>query len=230
MTILAARLQTAFRPSFGRQAALAVLIAALHGLLLWSMREASDRPISSGPVADSHPLQWVLLETPATEPVLHSQVRQNAANAKPPRRRAPAAAAPAAPATRAQILPPPSQPAIGPAPGAVTNADPDKGLLARSLRDVAAIDRQLRKDFPPMEQQGLPTPQQKLAAGIAAAAQGSGGPGTTIQELGVINGLVATKVSTPFGSYCVFQPHVGSSKGHDQFSGRGPRMTMGNCP
>jgi hypothetical protein len=220
MTILAARLRTAFCPSCGRQAVLVLLIAALHGLLLWSMRAPSDRPVSSGPVSDSHPLQWVLPETPAAEAIVHPQVRQSTANTKPQRRRATGLAAPATPATRTHILPPPSQPA----------ADPDHGLLARSLRDVAAIDRQLRKDFPRMEQQGLPTPQQKLAAGIAAAAQGSGGLGATIQELGVINGSLVTKVSTPFGSYCVFQPHVGSSKGRDQVSGRGPQMTMGNCP
>lgn len=113
-------------------------------------------------------------------------------------------------------------------------AAPVDSLAQKSLRDVGAIDRQLRQESgqkPGQERRPLPhtaplSAQQKMAAGIAAAARPRG---TSTEEIVQPNGIRYTKVTTPFGSYCVFRGSAGYDMGHDQMQ-RGIRSWTSDCP
>jgi hypothetical protein len=177
------------------------LSCIVHLWLVWAWRHAGSPPIPArSPITAQLSLQLRLI--PWSIPVAllaHGAPAASRLQAATPRRR-----------DQIVFLPVPLQ---SEPPAAITVADPSlippeprhRGDLAASaLAGVGKIDHDLRQAAPPrpgLLQTPANTPATRLGQGIAAAYIPTS---TTMEELTTANGQKYTKVTGPFGTYCVW--------------------------
>lgn len=206
-----------------------LLTALIHIALLYAMwRQLPDRPAVRP--ADGRPaIQWLLPLSPRPAPAQPSprQPELRPAPAAPvthlptppvPDRTADVAPA-RPPATPQPITPPeqaPPEPDFGPARPSAAD------IMSRARRDIAGIDKELRKEF---AKRGIEAPpegvQARLARGINAAHEAAGPKwyeAPVIVELSDPGSKTRVyKITTALGTYCFSQSEDG-------------RKAVTNCP
>lgn len=135
------------------------------------------------------------------------------------------AAPPAATRQHLQSVVPPAAPAvtaIAPVVAPVASSvikvpEPAIGstILGSALREVAKIDRDLRREFPSFPISTPVSIRSKLEGQFALADRHLGEP-TRTEQRRLSDGRRITKVTTPSGSYCITQKGAGASDGVDQ--------------
>jgi hypothetical protein len=215
------------------------LVLLLHLGLLWLALRPLYRPV----VRDDR--IWVQLWQPAVR-----SAPTPAAVALPRRAAAPPAAA--SPAT-APASPAPESPAAAPASPSPASVDTPEvqALLAapapaqslppdvvrQALKDVAAIDRQLRAEHPQALTPSPGSPNARLARGIAAAGAAVKPKWFEQARIELFSAPNDPKriyrIITAMGEYCLFYPDTGSisfnSAPKSGWAGSG-QPTMSDCP
>ncbi|MBA5636960.1 hypothetical protein H3H37_07825 [Duganella sp. LX20W] len=203
-----------------------LLTALIHVALLFALwRQMPDRPATGR--SDGRPaIQWLLplAPRPAPErvapPLLPPRPAPLTRTPAPPRPGQPAAQTPITAPVQPQAITPPEQlppePDFGPAPPSAAD------IMSRARRDIAGIDKQLRKEFP---SRGIELPpdgvQARLARGINAAHDAVGPKwyeGAKMVELSQPDSKTRVyKIMTAMGTYCFTQYEDG-------------RKAYTNCP
>ncbi|MES2105317.1 MAG: hypothetical protein V4634_14950 [Pseudomonadota bacterium] len=210
--------EAAARESVTRRLALPVIVI-LHVLMVYFWFGAKHRAATEG-----------LAAAPLVVRFLSAAAQAATAPAEQASRPLPLAH-PLAP--QAITVPPLPFPAPAPAQPAVPAPSPDTANPGNSITDITSsamlsigkIDRELRKEFPRLEESRPDSTQARLAKGIAAAGVAQG---TTMQEKVFPDGRRVTKVSGPGYSYCVTTDSVGHDSGFDQMQ-RGVKSKTTNC-
>lgn len=193
-----------------------LLTAFIHAALLYAMwRQLPERPAAR--LADAGPaIQWLLPLAPRPAIVSHPPPMPKsrsaaAAPAHPPTPSVPDRAAATAPARpSAPPLPitapeqAPPEPDFGPARPSAAD------IMRRARRDIAAIDKELRKEFPARGNAAPPDGvQTRLARGIDAAHDAVGPKwyeGAKMVELSQPDSKMRIyKIMTALGTYCFSQ-------------------------
>jgi hypothetical protein len=190
-------------------------IVALHVLFVYFWLGANRHPVA--PADEAAPLMVRFFSSvpqtavEAAKPLAHPVKPLAAASVPVP------ALTPLQDAGRA--TPVPAQSPAQEAPGAIGD------ITSSAMRSIGKIDRDMRKEFPPLSEEKNDSWQLRLQKGIAAAAIPRE---QTIQNKQTADGRSITKVSGPGYSYCVMSDSVALSGGFDQMQ-RGPRTKTVSC-
>lgn len=215
------------------------LVVLLHLALLWLVLRPAHQP-----VARDHRI-WLQLWQPSVKltPAPPAVVQS---------RRIPLPAMPSPPVMSAAPLPDAAAPAATvPTPAAPTDTPEVQALLAepapakslpsdvvrQALKDVAAIDRQLRSEHPQALTPPPGSPNARLARGIAAAGAAVKPKWFEQARIELFSAPNDPKriyrVITAMGEYCLFYPDTGSiafnSAPKSGWAGGG-QPTMSDCP
>jgi hypothetical protein len=206
-----------------------LLTAFIHVVLLYAMwRQLPDRPAAR--LVDTRPpIQWLLPFAPGPAPVAHPQPSPKSRSVPmalvaslptPSLSDSAVATAPARPPAPPQPITPPEQappePDFGPAKPSAAD------IMNRARRDIASIDKELRKEFPARANEPVPDGMQaQLARGINAAHDAVGPKwyeGAKMVELSQPDSKKRVyKIMTALGTYCFTQYEDG-------------RKAYTNCP
>lgn len=217
------------------------LVLLLHLALLW----LALRPVYQPPARDDR--VWLQLWqptvklTPSPPALVQTRRVPVPAMAPPPRTRAAppsdaAAPAPTVPVPAVSADTPEVQALLAePAQAPAKSLPPD--LVRQALKDVAAIDRQLRAEHPQALTPPPGSPNARLARGIAAAGAAVKPKWFEQARIELFSAPNDPKriyrVITAMGEYCLFYPDTGSiafnSAPKSGWAGSG-QPTMSDCP
>ncbi len=209
-----------------------LLTLAFHLLLLlmWRMQTIA-RPTPPGPAQ-----RWLTLfippspKPPQAIPLPPVRSQRPAPGAALPQH-APPAAVPAPPATSAPTAPVAGLDELMLAPAPAQHESQADAIRRQALRDIAQIDRDLRKASPSQIQAPVDTPATRLAAGIAQATRRP-----SLLEPARIEAITDQtefkrrmyKVTTALGTYCVIYEATHRAAVDNMGSGSKPHITT--CP
>lgn len=200
----------------------------------------------------SIPVSAIVL-SPIARAVVSSGAAAPPAAVLAPAAPAPATASATPPPATASPAPPPATASAAPAPAPASLADtlevqallaapaPEKSLppdvVRQALKDVAAIDRQLRAEHPQALTPPPGSPNARLARGIAAAGAAVKPKWFEQARIELFSAPNDPKriyrVITAMGEYCLFYPDTGSisfnSAPKSGWAGSG-QPTMSDCP
>ena len=202
---------------------------ALHALvvLLWQLAPQQPEAASDDPSR----IQWVNVapQRPAAPPVAVAAAPVRKAQKRAPTRTAPAPLT--APSVTPAIAPlADAEEALADAPPMPSAAD----MLARARKDLAGIDKELRKDFPEARIKApLDTSQARLEKGFELAhemAPPKWYEQAKIKELTVPTGYGARqyRIITASGTYCVTYPSNNTALINTMSQGIKPKIST--CP
>ena len=198
---------------------------ALHLLIIVFWRDTLGH--AELPAAKTPALLVQLMTLQAPERALPKQLELRQELRKPPAQRKLDAPPRSEAATAAPTAPPPAattaieQKNEAPPVNASNNS-----AIFKATRDIAKIDRDLRKEFPRFPDAAPNSTQARLEKGIAAAAKQNV---TTMEEIVSPDGRRMTRVVGPNGTYCVRKEGAGATDGLDMIQG-GVRAKTTNCP
>jgi hypothetical protein len=208
------------------------LTVMLHLALLTAWQTAR----APRPAIAEHWSNWLVLWPAKRPPPPASPSPPRPPAAAPRLKPPPVAALPSPPAATSEEpeLSSPVAPDFADAAATPRSASPPstQALRQRALRDIAAIDQDMRKNGPKFIRAPVSTPQSRFAAGIAAAADAV--PPKWYQAARIVpvgdqggDGPRMYKIVTAFVTYCIT---IGTNHGSDDSMKNGPKKSYSLCP
>lgn len=197
---------------------------ALHLLIIVFWRGSLGHAALPAAKTPALLVQLMRLQTP--ERALPKPLEAKREDQKPPAQRKLDAPSRSDAETIARTVPPPTLSTVIDEKNDAPPVSTSSSTIFNAKRDIAKIDRELRKDFPKLPEAAPNSTQSRLEKGIAAAAKPQA---TTMEDIVSADGRRMTRVVGPNGTYCVRKEGAGATDGLDMIQG-GVRAKTTNCP